>query len=94
MYTDESIFSPRNRLGDEALERMLGPNPPEGCPVREPEGGLRLPEGFPLASVYAPTQVFRELYDRDEALMRGTIFKELDLPFLGATVTKGGTCRG
>jgi hypothetical protein len=94
MYNDESIFSPRNRLDGEALERMLGTNPSEGCPQKAAPGGLRLPDGFPLASVYAPTQVFRELYDRDEALMRGTIFKELDLPFLGATVTKGGGCRG
>ena len=94
MYTDESAFSPQTRLGEAALERMLGPNPPESCPQKPQSGGLRLPDGFPLASVYAPTQVFRELYDRDEALMRGTIFKELDLPFLGATVTKGGGCRG
>ncbi|MBE6666911.1 MAG: spore coat associated protein CotJA [Ruminococcaceae bacterium] len=44
--------------------------------------------------VYAPIQEFDGLYDLDKALMSGTVFKELDLPFMGMTVTKGGNCRG
>ena len=40
--------------------------------------------------VYAPLQEFRKLFDRETALHKGTIFSELDLPFLGATVMKGG----
>lgn len=35
----------------------------------------------PIAMVYSPMQKWRELYDPHTALMSGTIFKELDLPF-------------
>lgn len=44
--------------------------------------------GYPLAMVYAPVQCFGELYEPDEGLSQGTIFRQLDLPFTG----KGG-CR-
>ena len=91
MYTDNSIASPSHRASEEILERMLGPS--TSMPDRN-TGSLRLPEGFPLASVYAPTQIFRDLYGREEALAHGTLFRELDFPFLGQTVTKGGGCRG
>lgn len=37
---------------------------------------------FPsLAMVYIPMQKFREIYDYDVGLSRGTIFRELDKPF-------------
>ena len=39
--------------------------------------------GRPLASVYAPAQDWRELYDAETALKRGTLFHELEFPFLG-----------
>ncbi len=39
--------------------------------------------GYPLASVYAPLQEWRELYDEEKGLARGTLFAELDKPFLG-----------
>jgi len=48
----------------------------------------------PLASVYAPMQEFRDLYDLDTALKQGTIFTELDLPFMGRQIDKGASCRG
>ncbi|MBS5737919.1 MAG: spore coat associated protein CotJA [Clostridiales bacterium] len=32
---------------------------------------------------YVPVQQFRQLYDTSEALQNGTLFKELNLPFLG-----------
>lgn len=47
-------------------------------------------EGYPPASVYAPLQEFRELYDEEHALQAGTVFAQLDLPFLGNSVWKGG----
>ena len=47
--------------------------------------------GHPLAIVYAPCQVFEELYDLQTALKQGTLFKELDLPFEGAGT---GACKG
>lgn len=52
---------------------------------------------YPLAMVYAPCQVFRGLYDPQNALSRGTLFSELDLPLgregCGLTVT-ACPCRG
>ena len=58
-----------------------------GC--GEYEGGWGL-ESYPLAMVYSPLQQFRELYEPDVALMRGTMFSELDLPFEGGKMNKGG----
>lgn len=37
----------------------------------------------PLAMAYVPIQKFRNLYDPAKALEQGTLFKELDLPYLG-----------
>lgn len=51
-------------------------------------------ENYPLASVYAPLQSFDELYDKETALQKGTVFAQLDLPFMGESVYKGGCCRG
>ncbi len=51
-------------------------------------------KGNPLAMVYSPLQEYRELYDLDDALKNGTLFKELDLPFMGESVVRGGGCRG
>lgn len=36
-----------------------------------------------LAMVYSPLQAFVKLYDPPKALMRGTLFAELDKPFTG-----------
>ena len=49
-------------------------------------------EDYPLAMVYAPLQTFCKTYELDEALEAGTMFSELDLPFHGARVGKGGKC--
>lgn len=51
-------------------------------------------KGYPLSSVYAPIQCFEKLYDPDTSLKRGTVFEELDLPFEGESVYKGGNWRG
>ena len=39
-----------------------------------------------LAMVYAPKQIFKDLYEPNEALERGTLFRALDLPFHGRSV--------
>lgn len=39
--------------------------------------------GLPLAMAYVPWQRWNSIYDVCEALQRGTIFEELDKPFLG-----------
>ena len=36
-----------------------------------------------LAIVYAPVQAFVKIYDPQKALVRGTLFAELDRPFTG-----------
>ncbi len=46
-------------------------------------------ENFALAMAYVPMQHFHNVYELDEAMQYGTIFPELNKPFLG---WKGG-CR-
>ena len=45
-------------------------------------------EGAPLAMAYVPWQRWTNLYELNTALLHGTIFPELDLPFMA----KGGAC--
>ena len=54
------------------------------------QGGWGL-NGYPLAMVYAPGQMFRGLYDPDTALAHGTLFSELNLP-LEVGYAHGGGC--
>ena len=46
----------------------------------------RNPLSLPLAMSYVPWQPWEQLYDAEEALMRGTAFPSLDLPFCGREV--------
>lgn len=43
-------------------------------------------EKFPIAMAYVPWQKWGTVYQTKTALERGTIFPELDLPFLGEEV--------
>lgn len=120
MYMQDDTMTPRDRISEDMLRRMLGgealgnqgsrqmpdsrtehincrgerENGSGGCGKGERENTNGL-SGYPLASVYAPLQHFRKLYDLDTALIKGTVFSELDLPFMGASVSndKGGCCR-
>ena len=56
------------------------------------EGGWGLHE-HPLAMAYSPLQVWRNVYELETALERGTMFVELDKPFHEG-MTKGGCCNG
>lgn len=40
-------------------------------------------DSLPLAMAYVPWQKWRDLYDSEAGFQRGTIFAELDEPFLG-----------
>ena len=52
-------------------------------------------EGRSLAMVYAPIQSWGNIYDPQTALTRGTLFRELDMPFFGdKKADRGGNCRG
>ena len=55
-------------------------------PTCESEQGKWGLAGYPLASVYAPIQEFDKLYDLDKGFVAGTIFSELDLPFMGRSL--------
>ena len=50
------------------------------------EGMSRFPDKTPLAMAYVPFQQWGEVYDDEDALSRGTLFPELDLPFKGGDV--------
>lgn len=64
---------------------------PTCYPCGENSWGL---DGYPLAMVYAPCQPFRNLYDLETALERGTLFSELDFPIetAGGAKGNGGGC--
>ena len=64
--------------GDFAEEAAVRLRVPE-----RPNCDLSSVDGLPLGMTYAPMQVFRKLYDPQQALCRGTLFCELDLPFQG-----------
>ena len=44
------------------------------------------PETLSLAMAYVPMQRFACLYEPETGFERGTIYKQLDLPFLGKAV--------
>ena len=43
-----------------------------------------------LAIVYSPDHSFNDMYDAEEGLCEGTLFRRLNKPFEGATVRGGG----
>lgn len=104
MYMDDDTLTPRDRISDDMLRRMLNGSgarlsetpAPERTPPCSNEGNSCIAgntwglKNHPLASVFAPLQEFRNVYDRDTAMKHGTIFAELNLPFMGATVNRGG----
>lgn len=46
-------------------------------------------DDMPLAMAYIPWQTWRDIYDAEKGFQYGTIFQELNMPFLG----KGGARR-
>lgn len=46
-------------------------------------------KGMPVAMAYVPWQTWKDLHPAEKALHRGTIFEELDKPFMGI----GGCCK-
>lgn len=42
-----------------------------------------LPKEMPIGMLYVPYQSWRKIYDPQVALERGTVFEELDKPFIG-----------
>ena len=104
MYTENEFMTPRERVNDSLLrrlqeeanreERLEGM---EVCPLENrPNVGERRSwglDGYPLASMFAPLQEWRSVYEPELGMSRGTIFKELDLPFVCGD-RRGGGCNG
>lgn len=88
MYMNDNASSLRSG-NEEMLRRILDNS--EQIPPSSPQGrrswGLK---NYPLASVYAPLQEFADLYDPLTALKKGTLFSQLELPFMGKTIAKEG----
>ena len=61
----------------------------DGMPPCNPGEETGMEGELSLALAYVPKQYWRELYGHDAALMHGTMFRELHLPFLGEQM--GGT---
>ncbi len=70
-------------LDDVAEAGIFFPSRPQPPKPEECKCDLSCVDQLPLASTYAPMQVFRNLYSPEEALCRGTLYRELDLPFRG-----------
>ena len=47
-------------------------------------------DSLPLAMAFVPMQKWKEPYAPKTAIDRGTIFPELDLPFIGEEAVKNG----
>ena len=47
---------------------------------------------YKLGMVYSPYQEWQNIYPGEKALNEGTIFEELNKPFLGYKNNKGGCC--
>lgn len=72
-----------NTCGQPRCSRSIGSAPTPRNREMVPD------ENFALAMAYVPMQHFHNVYELDEAMQYGTIFPELNKPFLG---WKGG-CR-
>lgn len=45
-------------------------------------------DSLPLSMAYVPWQTWGNIYKAEDALMQGTIFEELNLPFTGRRCAK------
>ena len=107
MYIDENDNrTPRERVDDSVLRRMLegdsamrnrrGLAEQRGLSCN-PDGGMTDNDWLAhvsLGMVYSPMQAWRALYDVETALDRGTLFRELDMPWEVPMPSKekGGCC--
>ena len=79
-------------INDDFIMRpSMMPNGADSCPLKSGCGRESRQARWgvvdrPVAMVYAPVQEWGNVYDAEMGLSRGTIFADLDLPFVG--------CRG
>lgn len=53
------------------------------APVSDDTETKSTPSGQRLAMAYVPDQMWEDLFEPEDALQRGTIFRQLELPFEG-----------
>jgi hypothetical protein len=89
-------LTPKERADDMLLEQLLGRDASlvgqsciipdkrgdRGCGDTRYDRGTFGVDGI-LAALYLPVQPFENLHDEETALARGTLFRALDLPFMG-----------
>ena len=69
-----------NTENNSAIGSVQNENHPP-CATSDMDTGLCGP--LSLAMAYVPKQYWRALYGEEEGLLAGTLFRELDKPFLG-----------
>ena len=77
MERENDTRTPRDRISDDFRDSLFGIEDKIEGRGFDPS----MVDSLPLAMVYAPRQKWRNAYSPEEALSRGTLFAELDLPF-------------
>lgn len=73
----------RNPSGPTGNRRFSRPLPECSCKNHDPARSTCADSNeFPIAMAYVPWQTFRNLYPYEKALCVGSIFQELDKPFV------------
>ncbi len=69
--------TPMEEAAEAGIFHKPKPTPtPCGC-------NLAVTDTLPVGSVYAVMQEYKNIYSPEDALCRGTLFRDLDLPFRG-----------
>jgi hypothetical protein len=82
----DDIFSklyPVNVSDDEAIESSTDMNMTPVAAIMDSNRSA-FPKDTPLAMAYVPFQKFGEIYEPEVAFNMGTLYKELNKPFLGS----------
>ena len=80
MQPDQSVQSKQSAQNSQGCRQQMN-----GCPDTHDH----FPADMPIGMAYVPWQKWQDIYEHGKGLECGTIFKELDKPFLG----KGGIRR-
>ncbi|MGN0484832.1 MAG: spore coat associated protein CotJA [Lachnospiraceae bacterium] len=62
---------------------MMDAGKKDRCPKQGSPRMQDFLQGMPLAMAYVPWQHMQNLYEPEQALRCGTVFPELNMPFLG-----------
>lgn len=101
MYQNDDFKMRCDRMSSPLLDQLFGNDNERSsrtgrCSSCEDKGQVQSGKntfglhGYPVAIVYSPIQEWRDLYECEVGFDNGTIFKELDLPFLGGSCGCGG----